>query len=62
MNRLGITVLNLFRDTLTQNGESEEETGWQRVRALFDVRWVWLFVLCLLLLSPPQDKIDSEKE
>lgn len=40
MNRLGITVLNLFRDTLTQNGESEEETGWQRVRALFDVRWV----------------------
>lgn len=26
------------RDTLTQNGESEEETGWQRVRALFDVR------------------------
>ena len=40
MNRFGITVLNLFRDALTQNGESEEETGWQRVRALFDVRWV----------------------
>ena len=40
MNRFGITILNLFRDTLTQNGESGEETGWQRVRTLFDVRWV----------------------